>query len=528
MKTVFLEGMKQRRIWEIDGVLQDIDTGEIVERVLPQLREYQLWAVVETRAAITKDCKKIILVSPTGSGKSWIVSEIIRLAVEKGNTVLWLVHRRNLVYQMRDTLQLFGINPGIIMAGEESDTLQKVQIGTYQTYKRRLNFEDGKFFIDASLVLVDECHRSLSKSYMEIMEFYQDRVIIGCTATPVRADNRPLGSLYDKIVDVISVKELTDNGFLAEARYFAAPPEVEGVKIVRGDYDTTALEKKNNTSKLVGDIVQNWLRIAQDRPTIVFCITVKHSIHICEEFKKHGVSAMHLDAKSTDEERDDAFRMMESGDITVLCNVALYQEGMDCPNISCVVMARPTKSLGLYRQCCGRGLRPKKHGGDCIIIDHGGVIEEHGFLTDEVEWTLEGKEKAWKEKKKKEKEKTTCKCPACLAVFEGVKICPDCGTEVKKFGKKVDVIDADLQELKGKKKHTMAEKRMFYGMLLHWVPRQKNNKPSRIYGAYRGRFGVKPKGMEDVSPIPPDEAFLNYMKSQLIRYLKGKQKGVTA
>lgn len=523
--TVYMDGKRQRRIWEVDGVLQDADTGEEVERMLPQLREYQRRAVAETRAAITPDAKRIILVSPTGSGKSWMISEIIRLALEKGNTVLWLVHRRNLVYQMRDTLQEFMVTPGIIMAGEKSDTAQKVQIGTYQTYQRRLSIEDGGFFIDASLVLIDECHRSLSKSYLEVMDRYQGKVIIGCTATPCRADNRPMGSLYDKIVDVISVQELTDNGFLAKARYFSAPVDLSKIDEVRGDYHVGQLDTRLNTPKLVGGIVENWLRIAQNRPTIVFCVTVKHSIHICEEFQKNGIAAMHLDAKSNDDERDEAFRKMESGEITVLCNVALYQEGMDCPNISCVVMARSTKSLGLYRQCCGRGLRPKKSGfQDCIIMDHGGVIEEHGLLTDEVEWTLEGKEKAWKEKKKKEKKVSTCKCPSCNAVFEGLKHCPDCGTELKSFGKNIEVIDADLQEVSGKTKFTIVEKRRFYGMLRHWVPRQKNSNPKRIAGAYRGKFGVWPRGMDDVAPIVPDETFLNYMRYQAIKFAKGQPK----
>jgi superfamily II DNA or RNA helicase len=449
-------------------------------------------------------------------------SEIIRLALEKGNTVLWLVHRRNLVYQMRDTLKMFGIEPGIIMAGEKSDTVQKVQIGTYQTYQRRLQIEGGGFFIDASLVLIDEAHRSLSESSMEILNRYEGKVIIGCTATPVRADYRPMGKLYDKIVDVISVQELTDNGFLAKARYFAAPVDLDGIKLVRGDYDVKQLDAKVNTAKLVGDIVQNWLRIAQNRPTIVFCVTVKHSIHVCEEFQRHGITAMHLDANSNDDERDEAFRKMESGEVTVLCNVALYQEGMDCPNISCVIMGRSTKSLGLYRQCCGRGLRPKKGGFlDCIVLDHGGVIEEHGLLTDEVEWALHGKEKAWTKKKLKEKTASVSKCPSCQAVFEGLKHCPDCGTELKKFGKKIETVDADLQEVAGKKKFSEVEKRQFYGMCVYYA-RQKGYQEGWISHKYREKIGVWPRGMKFVAPIEPDQSCKNWLTHFAIKAAKSK------
>lgn len=510
------------RTMEIDGRLVSVETGEAVFLDGPVLRQYQIDAVNAVRNAITENCRRIVMVSPTGSGKSIIIAEIIRLALEKGNTVLWLVHRRNLVTQMKETLESFGIIPGIIMAGEESDTCRKVQIGTYQTYQRRIQLENSNFFIDAKLLLIDEAHRSLSKGYTDIIKLYKDSIVIGCTATPVRSDNRPMGSIYQKIVDVISVQSLTDDGFLAKARYFAAPIDVSDVPIARGDYEVKALDKKTNSAKIVGDIVQNWLRIAENRPTIVFCVTVRHSIHICEEFNRRGVKALHLDARSTDEEREDAFRQMENGDITVLCNVALYQEGMDCPNISCVVIARPTKSLGLYRQCAGRGLRKKTHGGDCYILDHGGVIEEHGLLTDEVEWTLEGKEKAWKEKKKPEKKPSVCRCPGCSAVFEGLKVCPDCGSELKTFGKKIDIIDADLQEIGKKKKMSAADKRRWFGMCRYYQ-KQKGYSSGWASHKYKSKTGVWPRGMDDVSPIPPDQSFKNHILHEQIAYAKRKQ-----
>ena len=489
-----------------------------------QLREYQERAVVAVRSAITPDCKKIIKVLPTGSGKSVIMSEIIRLACEKGKKVLWLVHRRNLVIQMRATLQIFGIEAGILMSGIESDTSKQVQIGTYQTYQRRLKFEDGLFFVNADLLLIDECHRSLSKGYIDIINLYRDKVIIGCTATPMRADGRGVGEIYDKIVDVVGVQELTDQGFLAKARYFApADIDLQGIKIVRGDYDTHELEKRADKAKLVGDIIQNWLRIAQNRPTIVFCVTVKHSVHVCEEFNKAGIPALSLSAKSTDEEREYAFGQMESGKITVLVNVALYQEGMDCPNISCVVMARPTKSLGLYRQCCGRGLRPKKDGGDLIVIDHGGCFENHGYLTDEVEWSLDGKKKAFKEKKKKDKEKKTVKCPSCHAIFEGLSVCPDCGTEMKTFGKKIETIDADLQEIGERKQLTMIEKRRWFGMFKHYA-QSHGYKSGWVAHKYKSKTGVWPRGMDDVQAILPDHTCANWITYQNIKNAKQRAK----
>ena len=151
----------------IDDVLTDIDTGEPVPR--PVLREYQQRAVDAVRGSITPDCKKIVMVLPTGAGKSIIFAEIIRLAADKGKTVLWLVHRRNLVYQMAETLRLFGIDVGIIMAGVDSQLSNQVQIGTYQTYHRRLQLQDGMFFINSDMLLIDESHRSISEKYVDII-----------------------------------------------------------------------------------------------------------------------------------------------------------------------------------------------------------------------------------------------------------------------------------------------------------------------------------------------------------------------
>jgi len=357
-----------------------------------KLRDYQTGAILELRNFIKLGLKKVIMALPCGAGKSIIFGQIIKNALEKDKTILWLVHRRNLVFQMRDVLKEFDIECGLIMSGITSETKLPVQLCTIQTLGRRLKLADpfsNRFFIDADLVLIDEGHRSISKTYLDIIKLYQDKIIISCTATPMRSDGRGMGEVYDAIADIAGVKELTKSGYLSPARYFVpATPDLKGVKIAMGDYVVKQLEKKINKTKLNGNIVDNWLKNGEDRSTIVFCVNVKHSIAVCEEFNKQGVSAEHLDAKSTDEERDDVFRRMENGDTRVICNVGLYQEGLDVPSVSCVIMARPTKSMGLYRQCLGRGLRVFPGKTDTLIFDHGGTIEEHGFLEDEIMWHL--------------------------------------------------------------------------------------------------------------------------------------------
>jgi len=490
-----------------------------------ELRDYQRRAVEGVRDAIRRGARSVVMVSPTGSGKSVIFGQIIRQAVDKRSIVLWLVHRRNLVIQMRDTLRQFDIEPGIIMAGIESDTDAQVQLGTIQTYARRLKLDEldrNRFFIDADLLMIDEAHRAVSRTTKKIVQLYKDKILVGCTATPVRADGNGLGQVFDALVDVVGVRQLTEEGHLAPAKYFVpAAPDLEKIKIVRGDYDSKELGRRQNQPKLVGDVVDNWLRIAGDLPTIVFAVNVKHSIALRDKFRRRGINAEHLDAKSPDDEREFVFAEVERGQVRVVTNVAVYQEGLDVPGISCVVMARPTKSLGLYRQCCGRGLRPG-FGKSCIIIDHGGVVEEHGFLDDDVTWSLSDREKAWKARTKS-KIKKPVQCRVCKAVFSGANKCPECGSPVKTFGKPVAAVDADLVEVGGKAKATMAEKRRWYGML-EYRRREKGYQRGWTAHKYVARYGVWPKGMGSVLPIQPDTAFESYMKHLLIKYVKGKKK----
>ena len=189
-----------------------------------------------------------------------------------------------------------------------------------------------------------------------------------------------------------------------------------------------------------------------------------------------------------------------------------------------MVVARPTKSMGLFRQMAGRGLRIEENKQNCILMDHGNVIEEHGLLDWGVSWTLDGKKRAWS-KPTRETVKKLVRCRACGLVFEGSNTCPDCGTVVKSFGKKIETIDAELEELDAKKeKGTIVEKRLFLGMLKAWVPKQQNSNPKRVLGAFRGRYGVWPgHSYSDVYPIEPDQDFYNYMKYQAIKWAKRRE-----
>jgi hypothetical protein len=168
----------------------------------------------------------------------------------------------------------------------------------------------------------------------------------------------------------------------------------------------------------------------------------------------------------------------------------------------------------------GRGLRPE--GGTCLILDHGGVVAEHGFLDEPIEWTLDGKEKAWKVPKKKPTEPKLVKCTFCAHVFSGGNVCPECGSPVKSFGKPVEAVDAELVEA-SKEKATIAEKRRYLGMLKYWQ-RTTGKNPKIVNAKYRSRFKCWPAHqVADAAPIPPDMAFYNRLKYDAIRWAKSKK-----
>lgn len=490
-----------------------------------ELRNYQNTAIEELRKAVRLGYKRILLVLPTGSGKSIIFGKIISNILENNKKVSWLVHRRNLVKQMKATLiKHFNINPGVIMAGDNYDLDNNVQLCSKDTFSRRLKLGE-KWNIDTDILLIDEGHRAIAKSYKDIIDIYSNKIIIGCTATPCRADGRGLGEVYDTIIEVASVKELTDQGYLSPVEYYA-PVEVEldGVTVRMNDYAIDELARKMINKKIIGDAVHNWLNLACNENTLVYGVNVKHSIALRDEYIRMGVPAAHLDARHTDDEREEVFNKMERGEIKVICNVGLYQEGMDVPSISCVQIVRPTKSLALYRQMVGRGLRLFDGKKWCRVLDHGNVIDEHGFIDEEIEWTLDGKEMAWKRKIPREKEEKLVKCRVCNKVFKGMNKCPDCGTPLKTFGKRIEAIEAELKKINDEEKEDRIKKRLWFGMFKGYAIK-KGYKDGWAFHKYKEKFKEEPGDFRyNTDAIEPNQEFKNYLKHLNIKWAKSKNK----
>lgn len=403
------------------------------------LRPYQINAVNRTREAFASGKRRIVIVAPTGAGKTVIGCHLIESAKTKGTRVLFLAHRKELIDQCSRKLDENGIfEHGIIKADHwRTDYSRPVQVASIQTFIRRMDkipWERWKF----GMVMVDEAHHAVSKSYRTVLDLAQaDGIpIIGLTATPYRADGKGLGTsgLFEVLIPVTTTQALVEDDFLTPSKVFAAAgPDLTKIKTVAGDYKLDDLGDEMDKAILVGDIVKNWTEHASGLATVCFAVNVAHSKHIVEQFKLAGVKAEHLDGTMSDEEREGILARLASGETTLVSNCGVLTEGFDLPRIECVILARPTKSRGLWRQMVGRGLRPWTNPINmleklfCIILDHAGCTYTHGFVTDPDDLSLEdGLKKPSKGKARR------FRCPECKAeIGSWPKFCPSCGTSLR-------------------------------------------------------------------------------------------------
>ena len=496
-----------------------------------ELRPYQERIFNAVREAAIRGVKRILVVLGTGGGKTHIETNIALSAVEKGNTVLSLVQRRGLVDQINNTYVDNGLDSGIIMAGIDHHLDKPCQVGSIFTYVRRLKLDGldhNRFFINADVVIIDEAHHALSKTYQSILKNYPDKIVIGFTATPTLSTGAGMGEYFDELIDVVPLAELLDGGFLVPGVYYGpSVPDLDKLKSRSGDYKPKDLDKVCNKPKLVGDIVENWLKIAPGKQTMVFGINRKHSQALNNEFLKNGVASEYLDAFNKDDERSDVLRRFRDGDTQVICQIALYTEGTDIPEIECLIDARPTRSIGFHRQKLGRGARPCNGKDSFIVIDHCGNVagrkDSMGFYEDEISWTLEGKPLSNKLKEKRVKEKTLLNCEYCSTVFSG-KRCPTCGKEVTNYAKKVDALDAELTKLKksDNRKLTTEEKKLWFRMF-DYEKRRLGKTEKWLLAQYKSKIGVWPRNMDNLPPIEPNNECKNWLTYQRIKWIKSRR-----
>jgi superfamily II DNA or RNA helicase len=401
--------------------------------------------------------KRVLLQASTGAGKTIIASSMIQRAVAKGNKCLFIAHRKEIITQTSEKLDAFGIDHGVIMSGSSRyKPLHHVQLASIQTLSNRHKPH-------ADLVIIDETHLACSASFQKIIEHYADAIIIGLTATPTRLDGRGLGEIYTDIVQVVSMRRLIDDGHLVQPRVFAPfTPDLGKFKTVRGDYDANQVNDEMDKPSITGDIVKHWQSHAFERKTICFASSIAHSLHIVESFNSAGISARHLDGSTNSALRDKTLNEWRDGKFHVLSNMGLFIEGLDVPAASCCILARPTQSLTIYLQAVGRVMRPSAGKIDCIILDHAGLVSQHGFADDAREWTLDGKKKNSR-KNEGEKAPSVRICDECFAAYsraEHPDSCPECGKVTENKGREIEVNeDENLVEITPEMMQAMRERK---------------------------------------------------------------------
>ncbi len=380
--------------------------------------------------------KKILIESPTGSGKTMLTAEMFKGCLQRNKTAHFIVHRKELVEQTAKTFKKQGMPFGIIAAGEpEADEL--IQLCSIQTLIRR-------DVPPPFMMSIDECHHISAASYSGLHADF----LFGLSATPVTPRGHGLGKWFDKMISGPTIPELQAQGYLSAFKYFAPTiPDLSSVGLVAGEYNAAEIDRIMQGKTIVGDIVQHWHDKAPGLLTIGFAPSISASRAYVEAFQAAGVSAAHIDGETPREQRRAICEAFGRRDIMVLFNVGIAEEGFDIGSysdsditIEALIGARPTKSLRLARQINGRVLRPKPQ--PAVILDHAGNFTRHGMPDDIINWTLDGESKA------APRVFSVTQCPKCYLVFRNSEVCPHCGDVRPVQERKISRTDGELKEIR--------------------------------------------------------------------------------
>lgn len=367
------------------------------------LRDYQQDLYRKTVEAFKQGFRRPLVVAPCGAGKSYLFAEMIR---RTAGEALVLTHRQELKDQHETLLREQGITNGrVAMVLTEANRL-----GQYQK---------------PALIVTDEAHLSRSNSWTKIIQHY-DTWTVGFTATPIRLDGKPLGDIYDALVEGVDTQWLIDHNRLAPYEYYAPTTvETDGLRKVAGDFVTVDLEKLMCERAVYGNIIESYKKFAPGERCIAYCVSVKHAREISECFNSAGIRSASVSAGTPPEQRKRIMDDFRGGKITVLCNVGIISEGVSIDEVSCCILLRPTESLALYWQQAMRCMRYLP-GKTAKIIDCVGNYTRNPMPGTPVEWSLS-----------KKLHKKSCMndcgnfyirvCKNCYKTFKTADVCPYCG-----------------------------------------------------------------------------------------------------
>lgn len=362
--------------------------------------------------------------------KSIIQAEIAHSATDKGNRVLFLVHRKELCEQITNTFTAQGVD------------MDRCSVSMVQTVSRHIDK-----LPKPQIIITDEAHHSTANSYKKIYEAFPDALRLGFTATPCRLNHGGLGEVYDELITSVTTQWLIENNYLSPYKYYSVKlADTSGLHIKAGDYKADEVAELMQNSEIYGETVKQWEKLAKNKKTIAYCASVEAAEETAEQFRQAGYTAASLSGSTPKELRAQIMQDFRDSKIMILTNCELFGEGLDVPDCECTVLLRPTQSLTLYIQQSMRSMRYMP-GKTAIIIDHVGNCYLHGLPDDNREWTLEPKAKQQNMVKIRE-------CPMCFSVYPPTKQkCPYCGyaavKEIQRKEKKtveIDLVEMQRQE----------------------------------------------------------------------------------
>ncbi len=357
----------------------------------------------------------VMLQMPTGTGKTFLFASMIKDIVDfyKSNkkeiNILIVAHRIELLEQISSTLTKYNIPHGFIQGTKEQHLWQRVQVGSIMsllTPKNIINVQRCEF----DYIVVDEAHHTLADTYKHLFELFPKAKKIGVTATPYRLNHETFLPIYQHLITTPQVSWFIQHGYLSDFDYVSIKPDSDISRLVNnleiaqtGDFYNEELETVFDTQRIRARLFKAYRKFAWGRKGIVYAINKNHACHIAEMYRANGVSAVEIDCDTPADERQRLINSFKKGDIKVLVNIIIFTEGFDCPDVSFIQLARPTRSLSIYLQQVGRGLRITAEKEKTIILDNVGLYNYFGLPDANRKWQyhFKGKEVEKNDKKRR-------------------------------------------------------------------------------------------------------------------------------
>ena len=351
-----------------------------------QLYDYQLDMVQRIEEAF-KSRQSVMVQMPTGTGKTHVLVSVVKNEERRvKNPCVWIVtHRRELVSQIEDTLVSFGIEPY-----SEANKDSKIRVLSIQWLTRHYQ----EIETSPSLIVIDEAHHTLAKTYAEVINAYPKAKKLGVTATPCRLNRNGFTDLFDELLCSYTIAQFIKNGHLSDFDYVSLNPNSEDQKKIDGlekratdgDYSIAEMQDVLDCKPSIQRLYRTVMEFVPKKKGIVYAINIEHAEHIAEYYMEHGIETVAISANTPLNERRTNIENFKDGQIQILVNVDLFGEGFDCPDVEFVQLARPTLSLAKYLQMVGRGLRVAKDKECCTILDNVGLYRLFGLPTAEWNW----------------------------------------------------------------------------------------------------------------------------------------------